>query len=237
MARKSLMPRADDAAVFRHPQRVRPFNGQMPESELPEGVGVIKPGSREWDRCRMKSRLEGLPHLEALLKEDKALLVLCDRAARTSRDKAMILDCYSNDIVKTIYAKRIGGTDHYMVVCTGADQIRLKRLFARSESGLELDFAPEPPPGMQYGTCSPFMPQSVARLISIIGVEDPDFVPRSYGETVLGPIGRNFVDVTFGGTDELALRLSVHMLYSDLVASLERAHGDKIRLLDYIHKS
>lgn len=237
MARETLMSVPKHGATYPHPKRRRPFDGRPTPCELPERVSVVRRGSREWKQCGMDSRLEGLPHLERLIKEEKALVVLCDVESSSARDKAMILDCYSDDIVKALYANRIRGEDHYMVVCRGADQIKLKRLLARQKDveGLLLEMCYELPPGMQCGTCTPFMPQSVADSLRMIAVEDPAFVPRSYGGAALGPIGRNYVDVGIGGTDELALKLSAHMLYSDLAASLLQAYGDRIKLLDYIH--
>ncbi len=222
--------------IYPHPKRREPFDNRPAPTELPERVRVIRPGSREWTQCRMKQRLDGLPHLEGLVREEKALIVLCDVETSSAVKKSMVLDCYPEDIVKALYANRIGGDDHYMIVCTGADQIKLKRLLARRVPMLELELAYGTPEGMQPGTCTPFMRRDVADSLDIIAVEDPDFVPRSYGNVVLGPIGANYVDVGIGGTDGLSLRLSAHMRYYDMVESLQREFGDKVILLNYIHK-
>jgi hypothetical protein len=240
MASKSLAPTADDAANPGRQDKGNPVRRYEPKYDLKPGVTLIEPDSREWKSCGMQSRLEGLPHLETLLKDGTAGLMLCDRKTHTAMDAAAIFGFHADQIVKSIYAEARNRTDHYMVVCIGTEAIPLSKLLARHVAGLRLNLSWDLPPGMMPGTCTPFMPQSVAESIRMIAVEDPNFVPGPYSGMYGGrnrkPIGDNIVDVSIGGTDDLALRLSVHMLYYDLVASLEKAYGDRIRLLDYIHR-
>ncbi len=183
-----------------------------------------------------------MPQLESRIRDGIARLVLCHAESRSCYEKARALGFNQYQIVKAIYAiERLEryweNARNFMIASVGPDDIPLAKVLARHMPGLRLDMAGRLPECMTYGTCTPFMPPAVAETVSLIGVESPDYELRQWERSMhLCNLRKRIVDVAIGGADDAALRLSVHMQFSEMVACLHEMHGGKILMLDNLKK-
>ncbi|HSB46692.1 MAG TPA: hypothetical protein VLD37_01660 [Candidatus Bilamarchaeum sp.] len=211
---------------------LRPFAGEaMPgiSGEISrfklqsERVRLVEPDSREWRSLAVGERLEGIPFVESMIRGGKAALALLPEPTRSCREKAKVAGIGMQNIVKTLCCMEMANPEGrlFLVTSTSAGRMNLTDICCQHEDlryeGLVL--AAKTLPSMAPGTCTPFVPDT-----DVAGVE------RFFVQAPEGGLGDRMVDVSIGGTDEIAFRLSVSLKYRELVSSLSDAYGEKMRL-------
>jgi len=197
-------------------------------------VRTVVPDSEEWVGLEMGKRLEGVPHLETLIRSGRAMLVLNGKGTSTCDEKAAAAGIHPDRVVKTICAKEIFGDERYLIVSVGPRRIRLGGVLGDFVEGSSIGMAEEMPPGMAHGTCTPFVPQDVAKALALIAIESPAAVRRGRKGRGLGLVGDLDADISIGGTDEIAHRLSLRMKYSEFAAAILDAYGDRVAFIPEI---
>ena len=140
---------------------------------------------------------------------------------KTCREKAELLGGWPLDrIVKAVYF--CDGGPFIGVVVPGVGRIDQKDVLTRADPSLTWDKAcgystKSVPRGMRCGTCTPFP------LESLVGSEIGRIVFCSYQ-----PVEDKVVDISLGGCDEYAMKLSMHIQYGDICRILRHKFGDSI---------
>ncbi len=80
------------------------------------------------------------------------------------------------------------------------------------------------PPGMELGTCTPFVPEDAFRNSGLQEI----FVHETFSDEI--------VDISIGGVGELAHRTSLHLPYRAIRGILSYRFGDKIKGVDLFEK-
>ena len=192
---------------------------------------MVAPDSMEWGELHMNRRLAHVPYLEALARSGKASVVYCESATSTCEEKAAAAGMHPDSVVKAIYAKEVFGDERHIIAVSGPRRIRLASVLSDAYEGSSIKVADGAPEGMAHGTCTPFVSEEVAGSLTFIGVESPLSERKGKRGRVLGILGELEADISIGGTDSTAHRLSVRMKYSDFVDALKAAYGDKVVIL------
>jgi hypothetical protein len=231
---QSLALRATSAAETRPLRREASHFKMPPDSQF--RTRTVAPDSVEWNEFGISKRLAHAPYLEPLVRSGKASIAFCESATSTCEEKALAAGLHPDSVIKAIHAREVFSDERHIVVASGPRRIRLSSVLSEACEGSSIKVAEDTPPGMAHGTCTPFVSDGVAASLTFIGVESPHAKRTGKKGRVLGTLGDIEADVSIGGTDELAHRLSIRMRYADFVDALKAAYGDKVVLLAEVER-
>lgn len=197
---------------------------------------TIIPDSSDWCGFEMGRRLAHAPYLERLIRMGKASVSYCEVATSTCEEKAAAAGLHPDSVIKAIYAQEVFGDERHIIVASGPRRIRLSSVLSDASEGSSIKVADGTPEGMAHGTCTPFVSDAVAATLTFIGVESPLAERKGKRGRVLGKLGDIEADISIGGTDDLAHRLSLRMMYSDFADALKAAYGDKVVMLSDVQR-
>ncbi len=205
---------------------------------LTEGpmVRKIAPGSPAWDEFGVPGRLAGMDFLERLIIEGRASLMHSGVPASGVDDKARAAGIPPESVIKAVCARERYCGDMFVIAASGPRKIRMSGLLPEDYDGCSLEIAPDLPPGMMHGTCTPFMPHGAAESVRYIVVESPEGRRRGRKGRQFGRLGDIEADISIGGTDPLARHLSVRMAYSEMVDALAGWYGPKLHIVPGIER-
>lgn len=191
-------------------------------------VEVIEPKNPKWDELR----------IDAIIKRYKAASELVERGARVAvyeralpsieekrRDAGIELEhLFKVVVMRDEWETREG---HILVGVPSKGNIRTSGIYFREEDemALSLVISEKLPPWMVHGTCTPFLVEDATGIGAML-LADPEFRyqkdPRRIGDLEM--------DVSLGGSDEIAQKITLRVKYGELIESLKRHHPELLSI-------
>lgn len=140
---------------------------------------------------------------------------------KTCKEKAELLGGWPLErVIKAVYFRDEG---HFVgVVIPGISRVNQEDVLTKADPSITRYDAcyystKSVPKGMRHGTCTPFP------LESLVGNEIRKIAFCSYD-----PVEDKVVDISLGGCDENAMKLSMHIAYGDIYRILKHKFGDRV---------
>ncbi len=198
-------------------------------------VRTIARDSTDWHDLQMGKRLVTSPVLARFVREGTASIVFTSETTSTCKEKARAAGIPVETTVKALYVKDAFSPDkRYLVVASGKGRLDLSGLVPDSPM-LEMCTKEELPPGMEFGTCSPFVSPEFLAGLAMVVIESPASMLERKMKN--GGFGDPEADFSIGGVDQAAHHLSGRMNYRDLVAALQYEYGAKACIVSDIRRN
>lgn len=176
-----------------------------------------------------------------MLRSGRARLVFTEEFTSTCEEKAAAAGITVEATVKAVYCRdAYAPDDRFVVVASGKGRIALSSSMLPGEheyTQLEMAKAEDLPPGMQFGTCTPFVSEEIRSGLALVAIEDPETELKGKKGRILGRLGDLEADFSIGGTDSISHHLSVRMNYREFAQALLAEYGEKAVVISDIRRT
>ncbi len=194
----------------------------IPRASATVKAEIVEPNTSRWNELRLGAVVERYKAAIELVGSGVRIAVYGE-ALPTVKDKETKAGIEPLHILKTVVMKdewenREG---HILVAAPAKGNIKTTGIYFREddEMALSLGISETLPPWMTHGTCTPFLVEE-ANGIGAVLVADPEFrYPKDTRK-----IGDLEVDISLGGSDEIAQKIALRVRYGALVESLQKHH-------------
>lgn len=194
----------------------------IPRASATVKLEIVEPNTSGWNELRLGVIIERYKAAAELV-SNGAKVAVYGKALPTVKDKETKAGIEPLHILKVVVMKDDWETrkGHILVAAPARGNIKATGIYFREddEMALSLGISETLPPWMTHGTCTPFLVENADGVGAIL-IADPNFRypkdPRRIGDLE--------VDVSLGGSDEIAQKIALRVRYGALVESLEKHH-------------
>ena len=200
----------------------------IPRPDARVKAEIIESDTSRWNELRLGAVVERYKAASELI-ESGAKIAVYENALPTieakRRDAGIDLEHLLKVVVmKDEWENREG---HILVAVPSKGNIRTSGIYFREndDSALSLTISETLPPWMTHGTCTPFLVEEANGIVGLL-IADPEFrYPKDSRK-----IGDLEVDVSLGGSDEIAQKIALRVRYGALVDALRKHHPEVISI-------
>jgi hypothetical protein len=207
----------------------------IPRANAAVKVEIVEPNTSRWNELRLDAVVKRYKAAAELV-DGSAKIAVYERALPTIRDKEAQAGIDALHLLKVVVMKDEWGTreEHILVAAPARGNIKTTGIYFREEddAALSLGISETLPPWMIHGTCTPFLVEE-AKGIGALLIADPEFrYPKDTRR-----IGDLEVDVSLGGSDEIAQKIALRVRYGALVESLRKHHPQLLSVQNELIKT